>query len=87
MDVEILLDVDEALQENLEQIDRRFQEWYAEGAEIRPNKKSFGKLTRLDAEKHRYLVDVGYVDVLQAFRDLHSRLNRLGVKVFIHFIP
>ena len=87
MDVEILLDIGEAQEKNLEQIEKRFQEWFAEGAEIRPNKKSFGKLTRLEGEQHRYLVDLGYVDVLQAFRDLHSRLNRLGVKVFIHFIP
>lgn len=86
MDVEILLDTTEAAVENLEQIDRRFQEWYAEGAEIRPNKKSFGKLTRLQGER-RYLMDLGYVDVLQAFRDLHSRLHRLGCKVFLHFIP
>lgn len=86
MDVEILLDTTEAAVENLEQIDRRFQEWYAEGAEIRPNKKSFGKLTRLEGER-RYLMDLGYVDVLQAFRDLHSRLHRLGCKVFLHFIP
>jgi hypothetical protein len=86
MDVEILLDTAEATAENLEQIDRRFREWYAEGAEIRPNKKSFGKLTELEGER-RYLMDLGYVDVLQAFRDLHSRLHRLGCKVFIHFIP
>ena len=57
MDVEILLDTTEAATENLEQIDRRFQEWYAEGAEIRPNKKSFGKLTRLEGER-RYLMDL-----------------------------
>ena len=87
MDVEILLDMDEAPKENLELIERRFQEWYAQGADIRPNKKSFGNLTCLDPQKHRYLVDLGYADVLKAFRDLHSRLNRLGVKVFIHFIP
>ena len=86
MDVEILLDTSEAAAENLEQIEKRFKEWYAEGAEVRPNKKSFGSLTKLEGE-HRYLIDLGYADVLHAFRDLHSRLRRLGCKVFIHFIP
>lgn len=86
MDVEILLDTTEAAAENLAQIDRRFQEWYAEGAEVRPNKNSFGNLTKLEGER-RFLVDLGYVDVLKAFRDLHARLHRLGCKVFIHFIP
>ena len=86
MDVEILLDTKEAAVENLEQIDKRFKEWYAEGAEIRPNKKSFGSLIKMEGER-RYLVDLGYADVLHAFRDLHSRLHRLGCKVFIHFIP
>ena len=86
MDVEILLDTSEAAPENLEKIERRFMEWYMQGAEVRPNKKSFGQLSKLVGE-HRYLVDLGYADVLQAFRDLHSRLRRLGCKVFIHFIP
>jgi len=86
VDVEILLDVSEAPEKNLEQINKRFCEWYSDGAEVRPNKKSFGQLIRLQGE-NRYLIDLGYADVLQAFRDLHSRLHRLGCKVFIHFIP
>ena len=83
MDVEILLDTSEARAEDLERIEQRFLQWYREGAEIRHNKKSFGSLTPLGP--NRYLVDLGYVDVITAFRDLHARLHRLGVKVFIHF--
>lgn len=87
MDVEILLDTKEASPEQLDQIRHRFQEWYREGAEVRHNKMSFGSCTALDNTRLRYLVDIGYADLIQAFRNLHARLHRLGVKVFIHFLP
>jgi len=83
MDVEILLDTSEARPEDQERIEQRFLQWYQEGAEVRHNKKSFGSLTQI--KPNHYLVDLGYVDVIEAFRDLHARLHRLGVKVFIHF--
>ncbi len=83
MDVEILLDCAEVTRENQPLVEQRFQEWYAEGAEIRHNKVSFNSLTRLGP--NRYLVDIGYADLITSFKLLHARLRRLGVKVFIHF--
>lgn len=87
MDVEIWLDVGEASPENQEQIKKRFMEWYSEGSEVRHNKKSFNSLNIVDAANHRYAVDLGYADLITAFKNLHARLHRLGVKVFIHFLP
>ena len=84
MDVEIWLDCTEVTPENLPLVDQRFAEWYREGAEIRHNKVSFNSLTELD-QPRRYLVDIGYADLISSFRNLHARLRRLGVKVFIHF--
>lgn len=86
MDVEIWLDTSEADPKNYETIQKRFKEWYEEGAEVRHGKMSFGALTVLD-KPDRYLVDLGYSDLIVAFKNLHARLHRLGVKVFIHFLP
>ena len=86
MDVEILLDIKDADPANYKLIDDRFKQWYSEGAEVRHNKMCFGNLTRLEGE-HRYLVDLGYADLITSFKNLHARLHRLGVKVFIHFLP
>lgn len=85
MDLEIWLDCAEVSPENAAIVDKKFQEWYAEGSEVRHNKISFGSLTALD-QPHRFLVDLGYAEPIAAFRNLHARLHRLGVKVFIHFI-
>jgi len=84
MDVEIWLDCSDVAPENSALVERRFQEWYREGAEIRHNKVSFNSLTKLP-QPHRYQVDIGYADLITSFRLLHARLRRLGVKVFIHF--
>ncbi len=85
MDVEIWLDCSGVKPENQANIDNKFLQWYNEGSEVRHNKISFSSLTKLD-EPNRYLVDVGYADVISSFRNLHARIHRLGVKVFIHFI-
>jgi len=84
MDMEILLDMEEVPDENRAMVEKRFKEWYAEGSEIRHNKMSYKSLAVLEESK-RYLVDIGYADLITSFRDLHARLHRLGVKVFIHF--
>lgn len=84
MEVEIFLDLSEANPEDHEVIDRRFREWYAEGSEVRYGKSSYGQLTELK-EPSRFRVDLGQVDALAAVRDLHARLHRYGVKVFVHF--
>ena len=83
MDVEIWLDCAEVRPEDRPLVEQRFEEWYAEGAEVRHNKVSFNSLTRLAPQ--RYLVDIGYADLITSFKLLHARLRRLGVKVFIHF--
>lgn len=85
MDLEIWLDCEEVSPENVSVVEKKFKEWYAEGSEVRHNKMSFGSLTLL-AQPNRYIVDLGYADPIAAFRNLHARLHRLGVKVFIHFI-
>ena len=84
--MEILLDTTEADPNQQEMIQRKFLEWYQDGSEIRHNKISFGSMSQLKGE-NRYLVDIGYVDLITAFKNLHARLHRLGVKVFIHFLP
>lgn len=85
MDIEIWLDCQEVAPDKIAQVTRVFNEWYREGAEVRYNKMSFNSLTVLAGE-HRYLVDLGDADAITAFRNLHARIHRLGVKVFIHFI-
>jgi hypothetical protein len=84
MDIEILLDCSEVPPEQLDEVTTNFYKWYQLGAEIRHNKMSFNSLRTLEVP-HRYLVDIGYADLITSFRDLHARLRRLGVKVFVHF--
>ncbi len=84
MDIEILLDCEEVKKGGHAEVYEQFHKWYALGAEIRHNKLSFKSLTVLD-DPHRFFVDIGYADLITSFRNLHARLRRLGVKVFIHF--
>ena len=84
MEIEILLDLEEADVKDHPAIEKRFQEWYAEGAEVRYDKHCFGLLTPVEPLS-RYRVELGQVDVLTVIRDLHARLHRMGVKVFVHF--
>lgn len=84
MDVEILLDCSEVEPGNLAEVSKQFHKWYAIGAEVRHNKMCFNSLTPLE-KPNRFLVDIGYADLITSVRDLHARLRRLGVKVFIHF--
>lgn len=85
MEIEILLDMEEAGPENMPVIEKRFQQWYAEGAEVRYDKLCFGQITPLEPP-HHYRVDLGQVDCITAIQDLHARLYRFGVKVFVHFL-
>ncbi len=85
MEIEILLDLEEAGSENIPAIEKRFQQWYAEGAEVRYDKPCFGQITALEAS-HHYRVDLGQVDCITAIKDLHARLYRFGAKVFVHFL-
>ena len=86
MEIELLLDMTQASAENLPLIERRLREWYAKGAEIRYAKAVFGSFTVLEAP-HRFIVDLGTTDPITAIRELHATLYRLGVKIFIHFLP
>jgi len=83
MDVEILLDCSEVTDADRPEVDRRFQRWYEMGAEVRHNKLSFSSISKIG--DNRYLVDIGYADLISSFRNLHAMLRYLGVKVFIHF--
>jgi hypothetical protein len=85
MEIELWLEMDEAVPGNEQAIWKRFRQWYAEGAEIRYDKAYFGKLSELE-EANRFRVDLGQVDALTAIRDLHARLHRFGVKLFVHFL-
>lgn len=85
MEAEIWLDVAETPPENLPEVEKRFKEWYAAGAEARYDKPCFGFLTPLD-QPHRYQMDFGTADLVKAIQALHGRLYRYGVKVFIHFM-
>ena len=85
MEIEIYLDLEEASPENYPKIKQRFQEWYAEGAEIRYDKKCFGQMIELE-KPFCYRVNLGQVDPIDAIRDLHARVYRLGAKAYIHFI-
>jgi hypothetical protein len=84
MDIEILLDCAEVEPGQHSEVYKQFHKWYDLGSEIRHNKLSFQSLSVLD-DPHRFLVDIGYADMITSFRNLHARLRRLGVKVFIHF--
>lgn len=85
MDVELFLDFGEASIENKQIALKKFDEWYADGSEVRHNKLSFGTLTQLDSP-NRFLIDFGYAEPIVAIRNLHARIRNCGVKVFVHFI-
>ncbi len=85
MDLEIWLDCEDVSPENVAVVDKKFKEWYAEGSEVRPNTKYFGAMITHE-RPNRYTIDLGYADPIATFRNLHARLHRLGVKVFIHFL-
>ncbi len=85
MEIEVLLDMNETEAKDHPAIEKRFRDWYAEGAEVRYDKFCFGVLTPVEPPV-RYRVDLGQVDALTAIRDLHARLHRFGVKVFVHFM-
>lgn len=85
MDIELWLDTKEVPPEKMAQAEKGFNDWYREGAEVRYNKTSFNSLTVLEGD-HRFLIDLGDADAITAFRNLHARIHRLGVKVFIHFL-
>jgi len=86
MEIEIYLDVEQASPEDLSVIKKRVLEWYAEGAEIRYEKKCFGQMLELD-KPFSYRVDLGNIDPIEAIRDLHARVYRLGAKAHIYFVP
>lgn len=86
MEIEIHLDVEQATPENLEKIKQRVAEWYAEGAEIRYDKNCFGQMQTLE-KPFSYRVNLGNVDAIEAIRDLHARVYRLGAKAYIYFVP
>jgi len=85
MEIEVLFDLEETDTKDHPAIAKRFKEWYDEGAEVRYDKHCFGTLTPV-APPIRYRVELGQVDALTAIRDLHARLHRFGVKLFIHFL-
>jgi len=84
MDIEIFLDCTEVDPQNQASAIQKFHEWYAEGSEIKCNKLPFRSMTPLPLP-NRYLLDLGYADVITSLRTLHARIRRLGVKVFFHF--
>lgn len=86
MEIEIHLDLEQAAPENYALIRKRLSEWHAEGAEIRYDKKCFGRIMELE-KPNSYRVDLGNVDVIEAIRDLHARVYRLGAKAYIFFVP
>ena len=85
MEIEIWLDVDEVNPEDVEIIEKRFNEWYTNGAEARYGRPRYEYLTVLE-KPFRYQVDLGQADFTQAFQALHGKLYRYGVKVFVHFL-
>lgn len=86
MEIEIHLDLEQAAEENYLKIRQRLNEWYAEGAEIRYDKNCFGRMIELE-KPFSYRVDLGNVDPIEAIRDLHARVYRLGAKAYIYFVP
>ena len=86
MEIEIHLDVDQVAPEDIPIIEKRLSEWYAEGAEIRYDKKCFGQMTELD-KPFSYRVNLGNIDPIEAIRDLHARVYRFGAKAYIYFVP
>ena len=85
MEAEIWLDVEEADPKNLPEVEKRFKEWYAAGAEASYNKPCFTFLTQLD-KPYRYQVDFGQADLTKSIQALHGKLYRFGVKVFVHLM-
>jgi hypothetical protein len=86
MEIEIYLDLKEAAPEDHAKIKQRLAEWYAEGAEIRYDKNCFGQMIELETP-FSYRVNLGNVDAIEAIRDLHARVYRLGAKAYIYFVP
>jgi hypothetical protein len=86
MEIEIYLDLEQAAPEAHAKIKQRVAEWYAEGAEIRYDKKCFGQMIELE-KPFSYRVNLGNVDAIEAIRDLHARIYRLGAKAYIYFVP
>jgi len=86
MEIEIQLDLEEASPENYPKIKQRLAEWYAEGAEIRYDKNCFGQMVELE-KPFCYRVNLADVDPIEAIRDLHARVYRLGAKAYIYFVP
>ena len=86
MEIEIYLDLEQATPEAHAKIKQRVAEWYAEGAEIRYDKKCFGQMIELE-KLFSYRVNLGNVDAIEAIRDLHARIYRLGAKAYIYFVP
>lgn len=85
MEGEIWLDVAETAPEDLPEVEKRFKDWYAAGAEARYDKPCFGYLATLE-KPFRYQVDFGQADMIKAIQALHGRLYRFGVKIFVHFM-
>ena len=86
MEIEIHLDLEQAKPEDYQKIRQRVDEWYAEGAEIRYDKECFGQMIELK-DPFSYRVNLGNVDAIEAIRDLHARVYRLGAKAYIYFVP
>jgi len=86
MEIEIHLDLEQANPEDYPKIKQRLAEWHAEGAEIRYDKNCFGQMIELE-KPFSYRVSLGNVDAIQAIRDLHARVYRLGAKAYIYFVP
>ena len=86
MEIEIYLDVEEATPENYAKIRQKVSDWHAEGAEIRYDKKCFGQMLELE-KPFSYRVNLGNIDPIEAIRDLHARVYRLGAKAYIYFVP
>ena len=86
MEIEIHFDLEQAAPEDYTKIKQRVVEWHSEGAEIRYDKKCFGQMIELD-KPFSYRVDLGSVDAIEAIRDLHARVYRLGAKAYIYFVP
>ena len=86
MEIEIHLDLEQADPENYPTIKQRVADWYAEGSEIRYDKNCFGQMIELE-KPYSYRVSLGNVDAIEAIRDLHARVYRLGAKAYIYFVP
>lgn len=85
MDAEILLDVDEVKPEDLPEVEKRFRQWYDEGSEARYGRARFEHLAVLN-KPYRFQVGFGQADPTRALQQLHGKLFRYGVKVFVHFL-